>query len=77
MSGHILALTMKCADCRFYEAPKGGYENLARGSCRRHAPIPRAVEEKIVAKLVASWPPVLPSDGCGEFARRSEHQETQ
>jgi len=61
---------MKCADCRFYDAPEAGYEHDPRGSCRRHAPLPRAIDEKIVT----AWPLVLPSDWCGEFARRSEHQ---
>jgi hypothetical protein len=61
---------MKCADCRFYDAPENGYEQHPRGSCRRYAPIPRAAEEK----TVTTWPLVLPGDWCGEFARRSEHQ---
>lgn len=60
-----MELGESCALCRFY-----------KDECRRHAP--SVIDQSFISpdhgrvvETIASWPPVQPTDWCGDFERKT------
>jgi len=53
-----------CLTCRFFDRATSDSE---QGECRRHAPLPAAVEDAELRVVDALWPQVLIEEWCGEW----------